>query len=186
MSESNPIVPPGPAPSKTLLDKFAVEADKLRMQAADHKVTASAAHEAHQVAAGEADELSAHYQHLLAEMERLRKLAEQARADLDAKLKAADEHRERASHHGAAADELLGDASYLDGVVARAKNCPCGGPDAAAYDEQRETCPIHHRAPAPPALVSAPVETRTDPPPPPVEAQDEKPHTHRIRGSKRR
>jgi hypothetical protein len=173
MSESNPLPGNRPAPakpSKSLLDKFAVEAENLRMQAADHRVTASAAHEAHQRAAAEADEVSTRYQHALTELERIRQEVEAARAELDATLQKADEHRARGQQHQAHAEQLLADAAYLDEVVARAQilpvfaeKCTCTLPGAPDYAERRNTCPVHG-APTSPAGPAG--DTKTDPPPP--------------------
>ncbi|TDD32472.1 hypothetical protein E1287_22555 [Actinomadura sp. KC06] len=128
-------VQPGPAPSSTLLTQFAQEADRKRMEAGEHKVTASTAAEAASVAQANADQLAEQLRPLMAEVDRIR-------AVLDEQTTKADEHRTRAREHEARAAELLNDVAYLDEIAARAGRppapCSCTAPDAGDA-----ACPIH-------------------------------------------
>lgn len=151
-------VQPGPVPSRTLLDEFAKQGDRMRAEAGTCKVTASASAEAAAEAERELDEMTARYNAVSAELERIRREAEElARAHTE-QQQVMDRHRQRAAEHEARAKELLNDAAYLDEVIERARTsnrfpnlapqCICtlpGAPNAAA---RAAACPVHSTAAA--------------------------------------
>jgi septal ring factor EnvC (AmiA/AmiB activator) len=158
MSDLNKVAPAqaGPAPSPNLLDEFAHRGDRMRAEAGNCKVTASASAEAAQEAERELADMTARYNTVSAELERIRREAEELARSLTEQQQAMDRHRQRAAEHEKKAAELLNDAAYLDEVVARAPRrfpnlapqCICvmpGAPNAAA---RAAACPVHSTAAA--------------------------------------